>query len=476
MNIYDGLSVENSRTPKTETIALEEWHKYATLKEKEERALAFIETAIRKVQSIYGDAAKIVVSCSFGIDSIVTLHLVRRVADKLGITFDVVWNNTLNEYPQTRKYAKELTEAWDLRLIEARPETTLTKIYETHGVDTLFKRKGDRSNGQPVVEKCCGALKHQPMKKAIKEHGWCLMFNGVRAGESRQRWMSARRDGDLYYSRGEWKTWVARPILWWASLTDSFNYGNNRQEDVWDYVKKYDIPYNPIYDLNAVIDDKYSGNALVVDRETAQQLTAEGYNVFMPRTGCQACPIPIKRGYLRYLRQVFPKVFRAMLFQLGFARVLLAEMDERDRQSLIDEMSAFGVIDETTRSFVVKRAKEDVTVLTESIERDGAHVVEFVVDTWKRTIAALINTSGKVTARGIAKAHPNDQFDVNIGKAIAIRRALNLDVPAEYIDLPRATEDALIEKLEMVLELRPCAFDGVGVDKRGKSKRTEETS
>ncbi|WP_155808605.1 phosphoadenosine phosphosulfate reductase family protein [Brevibacillus agri] len=336
-----------------------------------------------KVQNDYGDNARIVVSCSFGIDSIVTLHLVKKVAEKLGIAFDVVWNNTLNEYPQTRKYARELSEAWGLNTIEARPLTTLTKVYEENGVDSLFKRKGDRSDGKPVIEKCCHHLKHQPMRKAIREHGWHLMFNGVRAGESRQRWMSARRDGEIYYSRSEWKTWVARPILWWTSLTDSFNYGNNRQEDVWDYVKKFAIPYNPIYDMNAVIDDKYSGNALVVDRETAQELAAQGYNVFMPRTGCQACPIPIKRGYLRYLRQVFPRVFRAMLFQLGFARVLLAEMDEDEREALIREMSAFGVVDEPT-------------------------------------------------------------------------------------------QDAIIERLEMVLKLRPCAFDSVGTGHRKKRKKLSE--
>lgn len=94
----------------------------------------------------------------------------------------------------------------------------------------------------------------------------------------------------------------------------------------------------------------------------------------MPRTGCQACPIPIKRGYLRYLREVFPKTYQAMLFQFGFARVLLAEMSEDERNQLIDEMAQFGVIDEKS-------------------------------------------------------------------------------------------QDALIEKLEEVLELRPCAFDGVGVVK-----------
>jgi 3'-phosphoadenosine 5'-phosphosulfate sulfotransferase (PAPS reductase)/FAD synthetase len=339
-------------------MRFEEWHKRATLEEKEERSLWFIEMAIKTVQRKYGDRTKIVVSCSFGIDSIVTLHLVKRVTDKLGLTFETVWNDTLNEYPQTRKYAKEITEAWGLNLIQAKPETTIRKVYEENGVDTLFKRKGDRTGDTPVVEKCCGALKHRPMKKAIKEHGWHLMFNGVRAGESRQRWMSGRRDADLYYSASEWKLFTARPILWWTALTDSFNYGNDKQEDVWGYVRKHDIPYNEIYDLNCVIDERYDGDSFIIGRETAEKLTAEGIKVFMPRTGCMACPIPIKRGYLRYLREVMPKVYRSMLFQLGFARVLVAEMKEEDRQALLDELNTFGIIDEKTQEAVIEKLEQ----------------------------------------------------------------------------------------------------------------------
>jgi 3'-phosphoadenosine 5'-phosphosulfate sulfotransferase (PAPS reductase)/FAD synthetase len=352
---YKVLTKENGRIPKEETLSIESWYKAASLEEKEQRALALIYGAITKITEECGDAAKIVVSCSFGIDSIVTLHLVRRVAEILGVKIDVVWNNTLNEYPQTRKYAQELTQMWRLNLIEARPDTTIRKIYDKHGVDSLLKRKGDRSDGQPVVEKCCGELKHKPMQRAIRKYGWHLMFNGVRAGESRQRWMSARRDSDFYYSKSTWGLWACRPILWWTSESDSFNYGNNRQEDVWEYVRKYDIPYNPIYDLNAVIDDNYTGENVIVDRVTAEELVRQGVKVFMPRTGCQACPIPIRRGYMRYLRHAFPKVYRSMLFQLGFARVLIEEMAEADRAALIDELDSFGIINEKTEEAILER-------------------------------------------------------------------------------------------------------------------------
>lgn len=354
-NVYRSLSPETPRIPKNETLKIEEWHKTATLSQKIDRAHWLIETAIRHVSGIYGNATKVVVSCSFGVDSVVTLHLVKTVCDRMGVQFDVVWNNTLNEFPQTREFARELTEQWNLKLIEARPTKVLKQIYADKGVDTLFKRKGQRGGKKPVVEQCCGALKHTPMKKAIRENGWHLMFNGVRCGESRQRWMSGRRDGDFYYSTSEWKMFTCRPILWWTALSDSFNYGNNQQEDVWGYVRLFNLPYNKIYDMNAVLDDRYSGDQTIVDRETAERLSAQGYNVFMPRTGCQACPIPIKRGGLRYLRQVFPKVYRGMIFQLGFGRVLLAEMPDDEKAKLMDELLEFGVLDEATEERIIER-------------------------------------------------------------------------------------------------------------------------
>ena len=358
MTSYAHLNTVTTRVAKEVLLRHEEAHKTCTLEEKEMYALSLIEMSVKKMVDGFGKDVRVGVQCSFGVDSVVVLHLVRRVASKFGVAVDIVWGNTLNEYPQTRKFAKELTEAWGLRMIEARPNTTIKKIYEENGVDSLLKRKGDRSKGQPIVEKCCNQLKHAPMIRTMRENKYQLMFNGVRAGESRIRWMSGRRDGDFYFAKSWNNTYICRPILWWTSLSDSFNYGNNRQEDVWEYVKKYDLPYNPIYDLNAVIDDRYEGESLIVGREHAEQLVAEGINVFMPRTGCQACPIPIRRGYLRYLREVFPRTYRAMLFQLGFAKVLIEEMAEEQREALLEELNSFGIIDEKTEEAVIERLEE----------------------------------------------------------------------------------------------------------------------
>ncbi|WGT38527.1 hypothetical protein QH639_22400 [Lysinibacillus sp. 1 U-2021] len=56
--------------------------------------------------------------------------------------------------------------------------------------------------------------------------------------------------------------------------------------------------------------------------------------------------------------------------------------------------------------------------------------VDFIVNTEKRTIVALLKLLGlnQVVKRGIAKCNPSDVFNEHIGKAIALGRALGLDV------------------------------------------------
>jgi hypothetical protein len=67
---------------------------------------------------------------------------------------------------------------------------------------------------------------------------------------------------------------------------------------------------------------------------------------------------------------------------------------------------------------------------------------EFIVNKEKRTVVALLRGygSGNVYAKGIAKGAPTDCFNVHIGKAIALRRALGLEMPSEYLNAPQPTE------------------------------------
>ncbi|MCY7910946.1 hypothetical protein MOB65_18975 [Bacillus inaquosorum] len=102
------------------------------------------------------------------------------------------------------------------------------------------------------------------------------------------------------------------------------------------------------------------------------------------------------------------------------------------------------------RDEIVEQAKADIKKLSNcggavphmKDDASGAFCnIEFAVNRDKRTVVALLKgvRSQKVYARGIAKAAPSDCFNVHIGKAIALRRALGLAVSDEYLNAPQPT-------------------------------------
>ncbi|MBE3649171.1 hypothetical protein GXB80_16415 [Paenibacillus polymyxa] len=111
------------------------------------------------------------------------------------------------------------------------------------------------------------------------------------------------------------------------------------------------------------------------------------------------------------------------------------------------------------RDEIVERAKADVADLLSHNYPDAAVAgvwlsergwitvtdeCEFTVNRKKRAVVALIREleTGKknVILRGIARCAPSDVFNAHIGKAISLRRALGLEVPAEYLSVPQPTE------------------------------------
>ncbi|MFC8150397.1 hypothetical protein ACFUP3_11890 [Bacillus paralicheniformis] len=91
------------------------------------------------------------------------------------------------------------------------------------------------------------------------------------------------------------------------------------------------------------------------------------------------------------------------------------------------------------RDEIVEQAKADVSGL---LKRDIGHDHEFIVNTEKRTVVVLRKLRGctNIVRRGIAKAAPDDCFNVHIEKAIALYRALGLEVPDEYLNMPQPRE------------------------------------
>ncbi|MGE6627851.1 hypothetical protein [Bacillus pumilus] len=95
--------------------------------------------------------------------------------------------------------------------------------------------------------------------------------------------------------------------------------------------------------------------------------------------------------------------------------------------------------DQQRRDIIVARAKVDIEALYAT---DLGYYHDFIVNAEKRTVVALRKSYAEdyIRDRGIAKCAPNDCFNAHIGKAIALRRALGLSVPSEYLNVPQPTE------------------------------------
>jgi hypothetical protein len=114
-----------------------------------------------------------------------------------------------------------------------------------------------------------------------------------------------------------------------------------------------------------------------------------------------------------------------------------------------------------TRDDIIEMAKRDVAELGRPASQASTRILysvkvgkfkgasisrkcyaEFIVNREKRTVVALLRgyNTGVICYRGIAKCHPDDCFNAHIGRAIALRRALGLEVPEAYLNAPQPTE------------------------------------
>lgn len=91
------------------------------------------------------------------------------------------------------------------------------------------------------------------------------------------------------------------------------------------------------------------------------------------------------------------------------------------------------------RAELIKWARK---LATDRISEIRHNDIEFVVNVRKRTVVALARNKRdkKVWSKGIAKCHPNDVFNADIGKFIALHKLKGIDAPSEFLDAVQPTE------------------------------------
>lgn len=199
---------------------------------------------------------KVYVSFSGGKDSTVLLHLTRSIRpDVKAVFFD-----TGLEFPEILDFVKT-TENIEIR----KPKMTFKSVIEKHGYPVISKEQSryirEARNGtskliayrmggegrfcisekwKPLInapfkisERCCDELKKKPAHKFERESGLARMI-GTMAGESRLRRQKFLQHGCNSYNT---KAPISKPLSPWL------------ESDIWEYIKRFDVPYCKIYDM-----------------------------------------------------------------------------------------------------------------------------------------------------------------------------------------------------------------------------------
>ncbi|MFW5891416.1 MAG: phosphoadenosine phosphosulfate reductase family protein [bacterium] len=255
---------------------------------------------------------KVYISFSGGKDSTVLLHLVRSIYPKV----PAVFVDTGLEYPEIREFVKSIDN-----VIWLKPEMNFRRVLEKYGYPVISKEnalkirqaqtldkkshsyilrmEGIKSNGDiskigkipekwkylvesdiPISEKCCDVIKKKPIHKFEKESE-LKGFIGTMASDSRIRKISYNRTGCNSFLQGKEKS---QPLGFWL------------EEDIWDYIKEFNIPYSKIYDM--------------------------GYS----RTGCMFCMFGVhmekEPNRFQRMQKTHPKQYDYCMNKLGCKKIL----------------------------------------------------------------------------------------------------------------------------------------------------------
>jgi phosphoadenosine phosphosulfate reductase len=176
---------------------------------------------------------KLTFACSFGAEDVVIVDMLQKISPNT----DIFYLDTDFHFPETYQTRDRLVERYGIRFIQVKPKLTPEEQASQYG-DKLWETDPN---------KCCNIRKVEPLFEVLAKYdAW---ITGIRRDQAPTRKNAKKVEYDYKFGLLKFN-----PLASWTS------------EDVWNYIREHDVPYNPLHDQN------------------------------YPSIGCSHCTRPVKPG------------------------------------------------------------------------------------------------------------------------------------------------------------------------------------
>jgi phosphoadenosine phosphosulfate reductase len=159
---------------------------------------------------------------SFGLSGLVILHMM----EQLGFLHKLISLDTLHLFPETYNFIHRWNGSHEADVFLYKPQGASNKQ------EFDFKYGSDFHIKDP--SRFAFVTKVEPLQRALSEHRVMVWITGRRRSQGAER--SQLEILEIDKSSVGTRRLKLNPLAYWSF------------EEVWDYVKKNNIPYNPLYD------------------------------------------------------------------------------------------------------------------------------------------------------------------------------------------------------------------------------------
>ena len=170
-------------------------------------------------------APKIVLACSFGAEDVVLVDMIHRINP----TVPLFYLDTDFLFPETYAVRDRVIHRYGLKPDQViQMKSLLTPEAQAQQYGERLWAQTPREEGP---DRCCDLRKVEPLTRVLKQYA--AWITGIRRDQSQ-----ARANAGLIEWDAKFQLVKVNPLAKWT------------WEDVWTYIRLYEVPYNELHDRN----------------------------------------------------------------------------------------------------------------------------------------------------------------------------------------------------------------------------------